>query len=149
MPGTKSQGTRVYRAANNVSWTAVSAGSYPTTGFTEVSRGISIDPKGDELEKFDDSTLNDTSPLPGVITKPSGLTFTREKDSGSAALLALCDGGATTLFWAVVYVDGTAQTCLGYLTCTSPGRASKGFANKVEESYEVVATTKWTTRAAA
>ena len=149
MSGVKSQGTRVYRAALASSWVALAAGAYPSSPWTEVTRGVSIDPKGDEVEKFDNSTLGDTSPLPAIETKPGGLTFTREKDANSAALRAICDGGVTKYEWAVVFVDGTAETCTGYLTCTNPGRASRGFANRVEEAYEVVATTKWTHRAVA
>jgi len=146
MAGTKSQGSRVYYASTGTAWVALAAGAYPTTGYTEVTRGVGIDPKGDEVEKYDNSTLNDTSPLPAIELKPSGFTFTREKDSNSDAIRALCDG-STSKLWAIVYVDGTAETCNGYLTCTNPGRASKGFANRVEEVYEVIATDRWTHRA--
>lgn len=146
MAGTKSQGSRIYYADTGTSWVALSAGSYPTTGFTEVTRGVSIEPKGDDVERYDNSSLNDTSPSPAIELKPSGGTFTREKDSNSPTIRALCDG-TTQKMWCVVYVDGTAETCNGYLTCTNPGRASKGFANRVEEAYEIVGTTKWTTRA--
>jgi len=148
MAGTKSQGSRVYYANTGTSWVALAAGAYPTTGFTQVTRGVSIDGKPHEVEKYDNSSLNDTSPSPAIELKPSGFTFTREKDSNSATLRALCDG-TTSKLWCIVYTDGTADTCNGYLTCTSSGKADKGFANRVNETYEIIATDTFTHRASA
>ena len=137
MSGVKSQGTRAFYAPPDTSWTAVAAAAYPTTPWVEVTRGTSVEVKGDDVEKFDDSTLNDLAPLPDVELKPGGATFSREKDANSAAIRALV--GVSKKF-AFVYRDGTAEVGIGKLLCTSPGRASKGFANKVEESYEIMFT---------
>lgn len=146
MAGTKSQGSRVYYAPLSTAWVALAAGAYPAGAWVEVARGQSIDTKPHEVEKFDNSCLNDTSPSPAIELKPSGLSFTRERDASSPTIRALADG-TTKYEWAEVFVDGNAETCTGYLTCTSAGKADKGFANRVIESYEVVATTQSTIRA--
>jgi hypothetical protein len=147
MAGVKSQGARLYYANTGTSWVALAAGSYPTTGYTEVARGISIDMKPTEKEQFDNSCLNDTAPVPELELKPGSLTFSREKDSSSNTLLALALAGTEKL-WAFVYVDGTAITAEGKITCTGI-KADKGFANRVNESYEIMLTEIPTTRAAA
>ncbi len=139
MAGTKSQGARIYYSNTGTAWVALTAGAYPTTGFTEVTRGTDIDPKPHEVEKNDNSCLNDLAPVPEVILKPGSWTFTREKDNTlSSTLRGFCDG-TTLKQWHAVYVDGTAeQIASGYLTCTNAGKATKGFANRVSETYEII-----------
>lgn len=134
----KSQGSRLFYADDDTAWSNLTAGSYPSSPtWTEVTRGQSAEVKGDEVEKYDDSALNDTAPLPAVELKPGGITFTRQKDANSGTLRAAV---GVSKAWALVYVDGTAEVATGILICTNPGRASKGFANKVEEAYEVMFT---------
>jgi len=138
MAGTKSQGTRLYFAAPGTSWVALTPGSYPTTGFTQITRGVDADSVPHVVEESDNSCLNDTSPSPEVILKPGSMTFTKERDSQSVTLRGMCDGSTAYVF-ALVAVDGTADTCTGYLTCTSGMKASKGFANRISESYKITA----------
>src|SRR4051812_37279871 len=130
MAGVKSQGSRIYYAASGTAWVALTAGNYPTTGYTEVTRGSDIDTKPHDVEINDNSCLNDTAPSPEAILKPGGIEFTREKDSLSITLRGFCDA-QTVKKWAEVFLDGTAEVCEGVLTCTSAGKATKGFANRV------------------
>ncbi len=139
MAGTKSQGSRIYYATAATSWTPLAAGAYPASPWVEVTRGVDADTKPHEVEKNDNSCLNDTSPSPEVILKPGTISFSREKDSQSPTLRGFCDA-QTAKAWAEVFVDGTAEYCAsGILTCTSAGKAARGFANRVIESYEVTA----------
>lgn len=144
MAGTKSQGSRVYYATAATSWTPLAAAAYPASPWVEVTRGTDVDTKPHEVETNDNSCLNDLAPSPENILKPGGIDFTREKDSLTHTLRGFCDA-QTAKAWAEVFVDGTAEYCAsGVLTCTSAGKATKGFANRVSESYHVAAATVMT-----
>lgn len=143
------QGSRVYYATVDTSWTPLAAAAYPASPWVEVTRGTDVESKPNEVEKVDNSCLNDLTPNPGVNLSPGTITFSREKDSNTETLRELCDA-LTPKAWAQVFVDGTAEyTASGILTVTSSGKASKGFANKVTESYEVVSKYKLSHQAAA
>lgn len=130
------QGSRLYYAADATAWTALAPGAYPASPWVEVTRGTDIDVVPHETEEVDDSCLNDTAPDPNLVFKPGSVTFSREKDANSGTLRALV---GVKKAWAAVHVDGTAEyVSSGYLVCTSAGKASKGFANKVTESYKIV-----------
>ena len=149
MAGTKSQGTRVfYHATPATVPSAVAAGAYPSSPWVEVTRGVDTDLVPQTIEEFDGSCLNDTAKSPQVSIGPGTITFSREQDTLSTTLRGFCDG-TTAKAWAVVYSDGQIDYAPGILVCTSAGKASKGFANKVTESYKVICSVGLTHVAAA
>lgn len=131
-------GTKVYYAADNVTWVALAAGAYPTTGFTEVTRIVNTKVSVMETSEYDDAPLGATSPDPETEIKPGSMEFTKDKVAlETATLRGFCDG-STTKTWCFVYKDGTADTVVGKIFPVDGASAQKGdYKAKIQESYKI------------
>ena len=141
MSSVNSQGSRLFYAPTATAWVDLAAGATPANTFVQVLNLVDVDPKPNNIEEYDDSSLEDTAPVPAMTVKPGSISFTKKKNSQSKTLLDFCDG-TTKKVWAVLYLDGTAQTVTGRLKVSSGGRANAGdFKAKAQETYEVVGDT--------
>lgn len=143
----KMHGTKVFYAADNASWVALAAGSYPTTGFTEVTRIVNTKVSPMETSEYDDAPLGALVKDPQTEVSPGSMEFTKDKVAAETATLrALCDG-TTLKLWAFVYKDGTADTVVGKFFPTDGASAQKGdYKANIQESYKIQGTTTVTHR---
>lgn len=145
----KQQGTRLYEAPTGTAWTDLAAGAAPGSPWVQIASIVNVKVTPHEVDKFDKAALEDTAPQPDRELKPGNITFTKDQDAtASVALRTRCDAG-TKKKYAVVYLDGTADTVEGALSCTNV-EANKGdYRAKVPETYQIDGDTVVTRQAAA
>lgn len=146
----KMQGTRLYNATSGTAWVALAAGAAPSGSFTQITLVDNIRVVPHETNSFDNAPLEATVPAPEVELRPGTMDFTIEGGtSQSNTLRTLCDAG-TKKVWAVLYLDGTADTVTGRLICTDGASPQRGdFNRRVLETYRVIGDTVVTRQAAA
>lgn len=149
MATSNQQGTRIYYATAGTSWSALAAGANPSGSWTQVTRGVNVNVVPHESETFDPNPLESGTPSAQNTLKPGSATFgLDEQDAQSVALRTICDN-QTKKMWAFLYLDGTADTSDGYLTCTKVAAQKGDYKALVQEEYKVLATGSFTRQAKA
>ena len=135
---TGAPGTRIAYNTANTAFTPIAAGASLPGGWTQVLNLKDVDPKLNDTEEYDDSSLEDTGPIPAQVVKPGSWSFAKKRNAQTNTLLGFCDG-STKKAWIIVYADGaTLYIASGVLSSTSAGKATAGdFKSKVEEAYKI------------
>jgi hypothetical protein len=133
----RQQGTRIYYAPIGSTWTALAAGAAAASPWVQVIGGVNTKVVPHEVEKFDPSPLEATTPSTEVVLKPGNMQFTCDKEGvQSVTLRGFCTAG-TRKMWAFLYLDGCADLGTGKLTCQSSDAAKGDFKTRVQDQFTV------------
>lgn len=145
--GTRSKGTRIYRAPNNTTWTAVLAAGTPGSPWVEANCAITVsNPKRFDVQEFDASCLADPTEQPVQELKPGSCGFTAKQVDGSGSgssstgtdELKVVADATTPLAWGILYVDG--RCCYfssAVLIPQSEGDAQNTITDEVKHNYMI------------
>lgn len=141
MTTVKQAGMRVfYSPTVNATIAAQTALAAAPTPYTVILNGISVDEvKPQETAVFDDSSLEDTAPVPNIEYRPGMVSFTKKKNQQTVTLRGFASS-AQKIALAIVYPDGSLDwSGSGTLIVSSAAKGTKSdFQNKIPESYQFI-----------